>query len=74
MDSIAIEEKLNVSSTGTTKLLSFNEKFRLMRDFLDFRANPHKNRVFQQLKTTIEENRDKKERERLAEERKRKQK
>ena len=46
MDSIAIEEKLNVSSTGTTKLLSFNEKFRLMRDFLDFRANPHKNRVF----------------------------
>lgn len=51
MDSIKKEENLNMGATGTRKLLSFKEKFRLMRDFLDLRANPHKNRVFQQLKT-----------------------
>ena len=46
MDQIENEEKLSMGLTGKRKLLSFKEKFRLMRDFLDLRANPHKNRVF----------------------------
>ena len=55
MDSIAREEKLSMGATGQKKLLSFKEKFRLLRDFLDMRANPHKNRLYQMKKTLIVE-------------------
>ena len=46
MDSIEKEEKLNMGATGVKKMLSFKEKFLLLRDFLNLRANPHKNRMF----------------------------
>ena len=56
MDSIEKEEKLNMGATGVKKMLSFKEKFLLLRDFLNLRANPHKNRMFQQMKERVADN------------------
>ena len=47
MDCIEKEEKLTVGATGKRRLLSFKEKNKLIRDFLNLRSAPHKNRVFQ---------------------------
>ena len=47
MKSIAKEEKLNSCVTGKHQMLSSKEQLRLVDKFLDLRANPHKNRVFQ---------------------------
>ena len=60
MKSIAKEEKLNMGVTGKRQMLSSKEQIRLLANFLDLRANPHKNRVFQQVKAMIEENKQKK--------------
>lgn len=60
MKSIAKEEKLNMCVTGKRQMLSSKEQIRLLAKFLDLRANPQKNRVFQQIKTMIEENKQKK--------------
>lgn len=61
MDCIAKEENLNIKVNGIKKMLSYKEKFILLRDFLDKRANPRKNRVFQLTKAKIEENKKKEE-------------
>jgi len=47
-------------------MLSFKDKFHLLRNFLDLRANPHKNRIFQYKKTMFEESKSKNETIRLA--------
>ena len=60
MKSISNEEKLNMGVTGKRQMLSSKEQIRLLKNFLDLRANPQKNRVFQQIKAMIEENRQKK--------------
>ena len=60
MKSIEKEEKLNMGVTGKRQMLSSKEQIRLLARFLDLRANPHKNRVFQQVKTMIDENKQKK--------------
>ena len=57
MKSIAKEEKLNSCVTGKHQMLSSKEQIRLVDKFLDLRANPHKNRVFQQVRALIEETR-----------------
>ena len=49
LDCIEKEQRLNQGSTGKKKTLSYKEKFRLVRDFLDLRANPQKNRLFQSM-------------------------
>lgn len=56
MNSIAKEENLNIGTTGIKKMLSYKEKFILLRDFLDKRANPQKNRVYQMTKARVQEN------------------
>lgn len=45
-----------MGATGVKKMLSFKEKFLLLRDFLNLRANPHKNRMFQQMKERVADN------------------
>ena len=46
MTSIAKEEKFSQGSMGKARKLSFNEKRRLLMDFMNMRANPEKNRTF----------------------------
>ena len=60
MDSIAKEEKLSQGASGKRRMLSGKERVRLLLEFLDIRANPHKNRTFQHIMTLIEENKKKK--------------
>lgn len=55
MDYITKEEKLNTGATGKRALLSSKEKNRLIKDFLDLRAAPHKNRFYQQKKAALED-------------------
>lgn len=55
IDYINKEEKLSMGATGKRKLLSSKEKNRLIKDFLDLRAAPHKNRFYQQKRATMDE-------------------
>ena len=40
MQSISKEENLNMGVTGKRQMLSSKEQIRLLKDFLDLRANP----------------------------------
>ena len=46
MDSIKKEERLSVGAGGKKQRLSEKEKFKLLVDFMNLRANPEKNRAF----------------------------
>ena len=55
MEYIKKEEQTSFGSNGKRDLLSDKEKNRLIKDFLDLRAAPHKNRFYMQKKAAIEE-------------------
>ena len=55
MEFISKEEKLAMGATGKKAMLSSKEKNRLIKDFLDLRAAPYKNRFFQQKKAETED-------------------
>ena len=46
MENIKKEERMNLGTSGTKRMLSFKEKLHLLTKFLDLRANPHKNRMY----------------------------
>ena len=46
MEFISKEERLAMGATGKKAMLSSKEKNRLIKDFLDLRAAPYKNRFF----------------------------
>jgi len=46
-----------MGATGKKALLSSMEKNRLIKDFLNLRAAPHKNRFYQQKKAELEDKR-----------------
>ena len=55
MEFITKEERLSHGATGKKAMLSSKEKNRLIKDFLDLRACPQKNRFFQQKKAETED-------------------
>ena len=60
-----------MGATGKRKLLSSKEKNRLIKEFLDLRAAPHKNRFYQQKRAALEEQRAYRKKEKLRQERER---
>ena len=60
LDHISKQEKLQQGAAGKRGYLSSKEKNRLVKDFLDLRAAPHKNRFYQQMKAQIQEKRESK--------------
>ena len=69
LDHISKQEKL-VGPAGKRGYLSSKQKNQLVKDFLDLRAAPHKNRFYQQVKAQIEDKKNQKikEKQRIAHE------
>ncbi len=72
MDCIEKEERMTTGATGKRRLLSFKEKNKLIKDFLNIRAHPEQNRLFQAKQAKILDIRQQQEREQHMNERLRK--
>ena len=66
LDSVHKEERFSQGSSGKKKLLSYKEKFHLVKKFLDLRAHKERNRSYQYKMSLVEEAKLKKEQTRLA--------